>query len=120
MPPKTRREEHLYEPCDLIPPVGEAFITHWFQHPEEAWELLHAYTRFAKKWKENLETNPVHSPRVGWGIQIVEGWLGSRIWLAFGICWTLLEHDIQGAFGVSAYVITLLTLGAGATQANLG
>ena len=28
MPPETRRNEYLYEPCDLIPPVGEAFMTH--------------------------------------------------------------------------------------------
>ena len=131
MPPETRRDEYLYEPCGLIPPVGENFMTHWFQHPEEAWDLLYAYSRFPKKRKGELEVIPTQGPRVGWGIQIVEGWVVSRLWLlsllvflcgslAFGICWTLLEHDIQGAFGVSAYIIALLTLAVGAAQANLG
>lgn len=131
MPPETRRDEYLYEPCDLMPPVGENFMTHWFHHPEEAWELPWAYSLFPKRRRDELEVNLNHAPTVGWGIQIVEGWLGSRLWLlglslflcgslAFAICWTVLEHDIQGAFGVSAYVIALLTLAVGAAQANFG
>ena len=129
MPPLTRRDEYLYEPCDLIPPVGETFMTHWFHHPEEAWELPWAYSLFPKRRKGELEVNLNHAPSVGWGIYIVEGWLGSRLWLlslslflcgslAFAICWTILKHDIQGAFGVSAYVVALLTLVVGAAQAN--
>lgn len=131
MPPETRRDEYLYESCDVIPPVGENLMTHWFQHPEEAWDILYAYSRFPKKRKGELEVNPSYGPRVGWGIQIVEGWIGSRVWLlslslflcgslAFAICWTVLKHDIEGAFGVSAYVVALLTLVVGAAQANLG
>ena len=56
-------------------------------------------------------------PTDGWGFYFQEGWdfdliitisfvvfmLGS---LLFGICWSVLEHDIQGAFGVSAYMVT--------------
>jgi hypothetical protein len=56
-------------------------------------------------------------PTDGWGLYFQEGWdvdilldiiivvalLGS---LLFGICWTVLESDIQGAFGVSGYMIT--------------
>jgi len=56
-------------------------------------------------------------PNEGWGFHFEEGWdfdlimtisfvvfiLGS---LLFGICWSILEHDIQGAFGVSAYIVT--------------
>lgn len=68
MPPKSRRDEYLYEHCELIPPVGENFMTHWFQHPEDAWDMLHAYSRFPKKRKGQLEVNPSHGPRVGWGI----------------------------------------------------
>ncbi len=129
MPPNTMRDEYLYESCDLVPPVGEEFITHWFQHPEEAWDLLYAYSRFPKKLKCELELHC--APRVGWGLQIVDGWMISRLWLlglslfvcgslAFAISWTLLEHDIQGAFGVSAYIVTLLTLAIGAAQASIG
>ena len=56
-------------------------------------------------------------PSEGWGFYFQEGWyfrvpititffllvLGS---LVFAICWTVLESDIQGAYGVSAYMIT--------------
>jgi hypothetical protein len=56
-------------------------------------------------------------PTEGWGLYFQEGWdvdmmlgiiivmilMGSLI---FGICWTVLESDIQGAFGVSGYMIT--------------
>lgn len=130
MPPETKRDEYLFEPCDLIPPVGENFMTHWFHHPDEAWDLLYAYSLFPKKRKGELEIDPYNAPRVGWGIQIVEGWLSYRLWLlsllvflggslAFAICWTILRHDIQGAFGVSAYIVALLTLTVGAAQASL-
>ena len=131
MPPETRRDEYLYEPCDLIPPVGENLMTHWFQHPEEAWDLPYAYSLFPKKRKGQLDVDLSQGPSVAWGIQIVEGWLSSRIWLlslllflcgslAFGICWTIFKHDIQGAFGVAAYIVAFLTLAVGAAQANFG
>lgn len=131
MPPETKRDEYLYEPCDLIPPVGENLMTHWFQHPEEAWHFPYAYSLFPKKRKGQLDVDLSQGPSVAWGIQIVEGWLGSRIWLlslslflcgslAFGICWTVLKHDIQGAFGVAAYIVAFLTLAVGAAQANFG
>ena len=130
-PPETKRAEYLYEQCDLIPPVGEAFMTHWSHHPEEAWEVPHAYLRFPKRRKAELEVSLNQGPRVGWGIQIVEDWMASRVWLlglslflcespAFAICWVILERDIQGAFGVSAYVVALLTLFVGAARTDLG
>ena len=131
MPPETKRDEYLHEQCDLIPPVGEAFMTHWSHHPEEAWELLHAYLRFPKRRNAGREVSLNHGPRVGWGIQIVKGWMASRVWLlglslflrgslTFAICWALFERDIQGAFGVSASVVALLTLFVGAARTNLG
>jgi hypothetical protein len=53
----------------------------------------------------------------GWSFYFREGWdfdaimtisfvvfiLGS---LLFGICWSVFESDIQGAFGVGAYMVT--------------
>ena len=53
----------------------------------------------------------------GWGLYYEEGWnigviilvtagvvtLGS---LLFGVCWTVLKDDIQGAWGVSSYMVT--------------
>ena len=56
-------------------------------------------------------------PNEGWGFYFQEGWhfnliitisfalfiVGSLI---FGVCWSVLKSDIQGAFGVSAYMVT--------------
>jgi len=53
----------------------------------------------------------------GWGIYYQEGWDGDIIKLVifmmfligsllFGVLWSCFKMDVQGAFGVSAYVIT--------------
>lgn len=63
-----------------------------------------------------LQGKPIQ-PTEGWGLYFQEGWnekviihilfalflLGS---LVFGILWSILKMDIQGAFGVSAYIVT--------------
>ncbi len=54
----------------------------------------------------------------------------SRVWfliltlftigsLVFGICWAILQHDLQGAFGVSAYIVSFMGLLVGTVQASL-
>ena len=40
--------------------------------------------------------------------------------LVFGICWAILEHDLQGAFGVSAYIISFVGLLVGTVQTSMG
>ncbi|RMZ74476.1 transcription factor c2h2 [Pyrenophora seminiperda CCB06] len=69
-----------------------------------------------RNWGE-LSSRP-DEPTEGWGFYFEEGWdfdivaniaffvfmLGS---LLFGILWTVLKSDIQGAFGVSSYIVTL-------------
>lgn len=58
------------------------------------------------------------SPAEGWGLYFEEGWDVDAVLcfavvslvlasLLFGICWNVLEKDIQGAFGVASYVVTL-------------
>jgi len=59
-------------------------------------------------------------PNDGWGFYFEEGWDVESIIivtmiimfasLVFGICWSVLRSDIQGAFGVSAYMGTLCSL----------
>jgi hypothetical protein len=128
MPPETRKDEYQYQPCDLIPPVGENLMAHLFHHPEDANEISVTCLRTPKKRKARLAVCPQMGTNVGWGIHLVEGWAMTRVWLlalstfvlgslVFGICWSILKHDIQGAFGVSSYIIALLTLAMGTVQA---
>jgi hypothetical protein len=53
----------------------------------------------------------------GWGIYFEDGWDFSKLTsillivllvgsLLFGVLWSVLEHDLQGAFGISAYMVT--------------
>ena len=131
MPPENRKDEYLYQPYDLVPPVGEHLMAHLFHHPEDANEKSITCLRAPKKRKVKLSVCPQQGTSVGWGIHLVEGWVISRLWLlallifligslVFGICWATLEHDVQGAFGVSAYLVAFAGLVAGTLQACLG
>ncbi|KAF6224608.1 hypothetical protein HO173_012951 [Letharia columbiana] len=128
MPPETRKHEYLYQPCDLVPPVGEKLMAHLFHHPEDANERSITCLRAPKKRKAKLSVCPQQGTSVGWGIHLVEGWVVARVWLlililfifgslAFGICWAALQHDVQTAFAVSAYIVSLGGLVAGTMQA---
>lgn len=127
MPSETKKYEYLYQPCDLVPPVGENLIAHLFHHLEDANERSITCPRALKKRKAKPSVCPQQGTRVGWSIHLFEGW-AARIWLlvlihflcgglAFGICWAVLRHDVQTAFGVSVYIVALGGLLAGTVQA---
>ena len=131
MPPETKKDEYVYEPSDLIPPVGENFMAHLFHHPEDASELAVTCLRTPKRRKNKLTVCPQRGTSVGWGIHVIEGWVIRRVWLlllgffvtgslAFGVCWSILKHDIQGAFAVAAWIIALMGLIAGCLQTSFG
>lgn len=61
------------------------------------------------------------SENLGWGLHFVEGLntslavtvmfiLSSVLGIIFALCWTILEKDIEGAFGVAAYITSVMTL----------
>lgn len=104
-------------PSGTWPPVGSSKLLHMLNCPESiakdyTWVLHQVPKRIAGK----LSGAGDH-PADGWGFYFQEGWdfdliitisfvvfiLGS---LLFGVCWSILESDIQGAFGVSAYMVT--------------
>ena len=101
-------------PIDLMPPVGEDMLMHFFNNPKCAEDVPACLERFPKKLREKL-TCGEKAIAPGWGLQLEEGVskakttiiylfcvLVSSVW---GILWTVLGHDIQGAFTVSAYII---------------
>jgi len=106
-------------------------MTHLFHHPECANDEQHiASLRTPKKKREKLVICPERGTSVGWGLQIVEGWIVGRLWLlallfvvlgttVFAICWSILKKDLQGAFAVSAYVVALVGLGLGTMEAYI-
>jgi hypothetical protein len=114
---------YTFEAVDLIPPVGSHYLLHLFKHPEDYDGELITYLR-APKRRERLEFG------MGWGINLVEGFLPQKVWAVvmagfgagsavFAILWTVKKNDVQGAFGVAGWLVTLAALLLGALQAWL-
>ncbi|KAF1952940.1 hypothetical protein CC80DRAFT_169098 [Byssothecium circinans] len=114
---------YTFEPNDLMPPVGSAYLLHLFKHPEDYDGESITYLR-APKRRERLEFG------MGWGINLVEGFLAQKVWAVvmvgfgigsavFAVMWTVRMGDVQGAFGVASWVVTLAGLGLGGLQAWL-
>lgn len=123
MPPSAAKD-YAFEPGELVPPVGPTYLLHLFKHPEDYDGELITYLRVPKK-------SGRLSLGVGWGIHLVEGFLPDRVWmllsglfalasLVFGVLWAWKKHDVQGAFGVAAWICGLAVLSVGWLQAGLG
>lgn len=60
---------------------------------------------------------------VGWGLYFQEGWHMETVFfimamivlssMVFGIVWAVVQADIQGAFGISGFMVTTGALGVG-------
>ncbi|KAK5123344.1 hypothetical protein LTR85_002775 [Meristemomyces frigidus] len=106
--PPGATSDYSFEPGDLLPPVGSQYLLHLFKHPEDYDDELITYLRAPKK-------NGRLTLGRGWGISLVEGFEAAKVWLmvstffavgslVFAIAWAYIRHDVQGAFGVAAWV----------------
>ncbi|KAF2186597.1 hypothetical protein K469DRAFT_572058 [Zopfia rhizophila CBS 207.26] len=116
-------QPYSFEPVDLIPPVGSTYLLHLFKHPSDYDGELITYLRSPKR-RQRLEFG------MGWGINLVEGFLAQKVWgcilmgfgvgsCVFAITWCVKWGDVQGAFGVAGWVVTLAGLVLGGLQAWL-
>ncbi|KAI7159319.1 6-phosphogluconate dehydrogenase C-terminal domain-like protein [Hortaea werneckii] len=87
-------QDYAFEPGDLMPPVGSKYLLHLFRHPQDYDGEMITYLRIPKK----------------------TGRLGLVGSLVFGAVWASKKQDVQGAFGVAAWVCTL----AGLALATVG
>jgi hypothetical protein len=115
---------------DLIPPVGERYLMHLLHHPEDYEDELITYQRIPKRRGERLRVGENADVRTGWGIHLVEGFLTYKLGgfvtslfimgsLVFAIVWAIKRDDVQGAFGVAAYICALSTVLVGSGIAYL-
>ncbi|KAF2146984.1 uncharacterized protein K452DRAFT_263263 [Aplosporella prunicola CBS 121167] len=126
MPPRSQHYDYDHAPDELIPPVGDKYLMHMFMHPEDHDSEVIAYARFPKKRGQKVEGG------LAWGVHLVEGFLADRVWLllmgffvlgsiVFAVVWAVMRHgDVQGAFGVAAWLLTLAALVIGWAEASLG
>ena len=128
--PEKTDIDYSFQPSDLIPPVGEHYLMHLFHHPEDYEDELITYKRLPKKRGAKLRVGSRADVGVGWGIHLVEGFLAYKVWtlvtsifmlvsLVFAITWAVRKGDVQGAFGVAAYLFSLSTLMIGCSVAWL-
>ena len=131
IPPEDRKDEYRYRPipAEIIPPIGENMMMHLCTHPEDADDVdACCLDRIPKKLKDRLFVCPTKGTGLGWGIHFIEGWHYNIIWLlafvllllaslVFLVCWGALQHDLQGASGVAAYMLAFVTLFIGSIQA---
>ncbi|KAI7563824.1 hypothetical protein KC317_g7466 [Hortaea werneckii] len=117
-------QDYAFEPGDLMPPMGSKYLLHLFRHPQDYDGEMITYLRVPKKSGGRLGLGR------GWGISLVEGFEASKVWmifciffavgsLVFGAVWASKKQDVQGAFGVAAWVCTLAGLALGWLQASL-
>jgi len=125
IPPLSRVEpsdqaEYRCKPAGPLksgPPVLPDILGHFFSSPscipEDNISILN---RLPKRICGELQGSAVE-PAEGWGIYYQEEWDGDIITmlafamflagsLLFGVLWSCLKMDVQGAFGVSAYIMT--------------
>jgi hypothetical protein len=127
-PPENTEYRYRPTPPDLVPPVGENHMLHYFHHPDHAEDEPLCLNRFPKRVKRRLKV--AGGVRPGWGLQFVEGWNMKKIWiiafvlfglgsLLVGVLWACFEHNVQDAFSISAYIVAFGTVSIGTVQALL-
>ena len=115
-------------PPDFIPPDSENLLMHLYEHPQDADDDTFCLDRIPKKLRERL-VRPQRGRGVGWGVYFNEGLnlkkmcmfdlLGLLFSALFGAIWSVKRKDVQGEFGVAAFLMAALTFTTGIVQANL-
>ena len=131
IPPENKKSEYRYEPmpAETIPPVGENYMMHLYDHPEDADEATVCLGRIPKKLREQLKVCPQRRTGLGWGVHFVEGFHWTKFWIlgvvglfvcvGFGVSWSKIKHDVQGGFSITACMMVGLTFTTGIVQAAL-
>lgn len=124
IPPETKKDEYRYRPipAEVIPPICENHLMYLYDHPEDADDADDTgvcLQKIPKKVRSRLLVCPSRETGLGWGIHFAEGLHWTKLWwlglagflasIAFGISWSVAKKDIQGAFGVAACMMVVLT-----------
>ncbi|KAF2145778.1 uncharacterized protein K452DRAFT_125379 [Aplosporella prunicola CBS 121167] len=126
LPPKPLTEDPDPEyrcapvPPPYSPPIGPNLLMHYLQHPDcISAKQTRVLRQFPKRMRGQLAAldDAVH----GWGIHFREGWAWDKIWAAlmvvfvlgsfvFAILWSVFQRDLQGAFGVASWWVSICTV----------
>jgi hypothetical protein len=117
-PSATAEYECFPVPPKTLPPIPPEYLAMLFYcplevHEEDMWVL----NQLPKRTCGRMQGAP-GQPAEGWGIYYQEAWDRELITVAvfvifvlasslFGVLWSVYKFDVQGAFGVSAWMATL-------------
>ena len=101
-----------------------------FTHPTHASSFPHLLSRLPKKLHKPLQFQPANGIYPSWGLQYLESWDGVKLWciafvlfgggsLLWGVLWSIYGKSVQDAFAVSAYVVAMVGVFGGTSQALL-
>lgn len=139
LPPRTKVEplataEYQYHPVPpkTFPPVPPEYLLSLFTCQEKPHQLSRWIVEQLPKRRWGELFGKPEQPAEGWGIYYKEGWDTGLIAivvfllllasLLFSVLWTTLRSDIQGAFGVGAWMVGIggALLAVIVTQADSG
>ncbi|KAI1850966.1 hypothetical protein JX266_003631 [Neoarthrinium moseri] len=111
LPPSNLKSQYVYDPmpADLMPPIGSNLLVHLLEHPTHAGVLPDLYKRIPKKLRERLVPCPQKGASVGWGLAFVE----------VAVAWTMVKNDVQGGFGVGAFLLTFMVFCGGLLHSSV-
>ncbi|KAI0388499.1 hypothetical protein F5Y17DRAFT_202125 [Xylariaceae sp. FL0594] len=113
-PAPAKRPKH-------VPVFGDNYLIHYFKHPQCLSEVQTTiFDQLPKRACGHLAASHDESV-LGWGVYFEEGWHWRSIYfivvvlivtasLVFGVSWSILRADIQGAFAIAGYLMTLGSL----------
>lgn len=131
MPPKADTNySYNPKPARMIPPFGG--FMHFFHNPKCAPPQGERLSELPKKITGPLRCKPNQSKRYGWGIHFIEEPSMAKVWVfvllfsiflfIFAIFWSIIRNDIQGGFGVAAFIAAIgaMVISVACSQAKGG
>jgi hypothetical protein len=107
-----------------MPPFEKNYLMHYFLNPDhlssaQAW----TFTQVPKRMHTGLQPG-TDAFVPGWGIYFEDGWHFKTIYLLvslatfissliFGVCWSVFKLDVQAAFGITSYWVTVVAMSMG-------
>ncbi|KAI9878212.1 MAG: hypothetical protein M1830_001556 [Pleopsidium flavum] len=132
LPPDSEKTyKFTPRPAVLIPPIGRNHLVHIFQHPQDAEDETICLDRFPKRLLQQIAVCSTGDPTtgIGWGLELTEGlhWaktscVGLVILVSsmvLGVLWSVFRGDVQGGFGIAAYMVAFWMCTVGTVQAGL-
>lgn len=109
IPPLSKKAiEYEWETTSTLPPIGSKYLLYLLEHPEGTANYDTCLRRFPKKLKHRLECAR-GAENKGWGIYFGEK-RGIGLWLAVGVVWNVKKGDMQGAWAVASWIVSVVAI----------